>query len=153
MGLIGTLLGFVQTVLYWVLVKPAAMISTTRYRWVIIVPFVLPMSLVYYWFTYLRAKIFFTLNTGPKAHDAKVQAVIASVRPPSTLLAPLPLNSCFHLFMTSIIFSSLDLSPVRGWLELTSPLCFFLVLFFRACSRLAALAFTIFFLDFLPIFS
>ena len=46
-----------------------------HYRWVFVCFFLLPISVVYDAFYYLRSKVIFGLNTAPKLHDKRVREV------------------------------------------------------------------------------
>ncbi|CAI5455564.1 unnamed protein product [Caenorhabditis angaria] len=51
-----------------------------RFRFLFVVPFLLPLGVVYNWFFELRNWFVFNINSAPKAHDRKVQRVQAQVR-------------------------------------------------------------------------
>ena len=81
---------FVATLL---LVKPMLWISTTRFRWIVVIPIVLPMSMAFNWFTLFRARVFFWLyGSSPaqakKKHNAKVRCRPVASLSSSGLVAP-----------------------------------------------------------------
>ena len=51
-----------------------------NYRWIFVCMFLLPLSVFYDAFMYIRAKIVFALNSAPKQHDARVANVQKQVR-------------------------------------------------------------------------
>ncbi|GFO23070.1 delta(24)-sterol reductase-like [Plakobranchus ocellatus] len=51
-----------------------------NYRWIFVCIFLLPLSVFYDAFMYIRAKIVFSLNSAPKQHDARVANVQKQVR-------------------------------------------------------------------------
>ncbi|GFR85034.1 delta(24)-sterol reductase-like [Elysia marginata] len=46
-----------------------------NYRWIFVCTFLLPLSVFYDAFMYIRAKIVFALNSAPKQHDTRVANV------------------------------------------------------------------------------
>ena len=46
-----------------------------HYRWVFVCLFLLPISVVYDTFFYIRGKLIFWLNAAPKKHDERVRHV------------------------------------------------------------------------------
>lgn len=51
-----------------------------NYRWLFVCIFLLPVSVVYDVFMYVRNKIVFRLNSAPKQHEARVRKVQEQVR-------------------------------------------------------------------------
>src|SRR4051794_28526090 len=78
LGLLLSPLRLVLSLILWILnlllVKPILWMATTRFRWVIVIPIVLPMSMVYSFFTRMRARIFFALyGSSPAQAEEKHQ--------------------------------------------------------------------------------
>jgi len=51
-----------------------------NYRWIFVILFLMPMSLMYDLFMYIRSFIIFKLNSAPEKHDEKVKEVQRQVR-------------------------------------------------------------------------
>jgi len=54
--------------------KLLALVST-KYRWIIVIPVVLPLSMLYNIYTHIRNMYIFYMKSSPKRHNAKVQRV------------------------------------------------------------------------------
>lgn len=48
---------------------------TTKYRWMVVIPVVLPLSLLYNFYSHLRFKYTFYMKSSPSHHAQKVERV------------------------------------------------------------------------------
>jgi delta24-sterol reductase len=51
-----------------------------RFRWIFVIPLILPASLAYDSYNFVRNWIIFKLQSAPKAHDRKVAKIQKSVK-------------------------------------------------------------------------
>lgn len=70
---------------YYFFIKPVLYVSTTKYRWAVVIPIVLPMSKIHTWLMILRSKLIFYLYGSTPAqaegrHKEKVAVVAAGIR-------------------------------------------------------------------------
>eukprot|EP01125_Pyxidicula_operculata_P021368 TRINITY_DN8190_c0_g1_i1.p1 TRINITY_DN8190_c0_g1~~TRINITY_DN8190_c0_g1_i1.p1 ORF type:complete len:537 (-),score=125.77 TRINITY_DN8190_c0_g1_i1:354-1964(-) len=70
----------VLAVLNKLVFDPVISLAMTKYRWVLVIPFVLPMSLVYNFVMDLRNRYVQWTSLGPKLHDSRVQRVVKSMK-------------------------------------------------------------------------
>lgn len=94
------LLAAIVFALYYIFVKPIMWISTTRFRWVVVIPLVLPMSKIHTWLSLLRAKIFFALYGASPAqaeqrHQEKV-FYLNNFRDAECLVLNYEICACLH---------------------------------------------------------
>jgi delta24-sterol reductase len=80
MSIISLILSIVLFPFKLFLVKPMMYLATTRFRWIMIILVVLPMSMVFYLVTSLQAKIKFWLSDGPRYHQRNVDEIVRGIK-------------------------------------------------------------------------
>jgi len=74
--LVSTLLWLPKKLIF----EPIIEFATTKYRWALVIPIVLPMSFIFYVLTNLRNKLIYWTSSSPKRHDERVARVVTQVK-------------------------------------------------------------------------